>query len=80
VTDNGEREAEALQRLLRAAPAAGLSAADVDALREIIKAFEGWRALGRGVRFLVVTLGIVAAGIAAWETIAGKVRSWLTGS
>jgi hypothetical protein len=80
VTDNGERESEALQRLLRAAPAAGLSGADVDALREIIKAFEGWRALGRGVRFLVVTLGIVAAGIAAWETIAGKVRSWLTGS
>jgi hypothetical protein len=80
MTSDGEREAEALQRLLRAAPAAGLSGADVDALREIIKAFEGLRALGRGVRFLVVTLGIVAAGIAAWETIAGKVRSWLTGS
>lgn len=80
MTESGEREAEALQRLLAHAPAAGLSGDDVKVLREVIKAFEGWRALGRGMRLLVVTLGLVAAGIAAWDVIAEKVRAWLSGS
>ena len=78
--NDGGREAEALQRILEAAPAAGLSESDVRVLREVIAAFEGWRALGRGVRLLVVTLGLVAAAIAAWDVIAGKVRAWVTGS
>ena len=77
---DGEREAEALRRLLDAAPAAGLSESDVRVLREVIAAFEGWRALGRGVRLLVVTLGLIAAAIAAWDVIAGKARAWLIGS
>ena len=80
MTQDGEREADALHRLLARAPAAGLSEADVAALREVIEAFRAWRALGRGVRFLVVALGLVAAAIAAWETIAARAREWLSGS
>ena len=49
-------------------------------IREAIKAYEGLRAFGRGARFVVVALGLVAAFIAAWETVTGKVREWLVGS
>ena len=72
-------EAAALRKLLERAPAAGLTEAEVAALRDVVMAFEGWRALGRATRFLVVTLGLIAAGIAAWDAVVERVRAWLAG-
>ena len=72
-------EAAALRKLLERAPAAGLTEAEVAALRDLVRAFEGWRALGRATRFLVVALGLIAAGIAAWDAVVERVRAWLAG-
>ena len=72
-------EAAALRKLLERAPAAGLTEAEVAALRDVVRAFEGWRSLGRATRFLVVTLGLIAAGIAAWDAVVERVRAWLAG-
>ena len=72
-------EAAALRKLLERAPAAGLTDAEVAVLRDVVRAFEGWRALGRATRFLVVTLGLVAAAFAAWDAVVERVRVWLAG-
>lgn len=76
---DGADERRALERLLEKAPAAGLSASEIEALREVLRAYEGWQALGRGVRALVVTLAAVAAAVAAWDVLVARVKAWLAG-
>ena len=78
--DRTEAELALLRRLETAAAGSSQFTADeVAMIREAIKAYEGFRAFGRGARFVVVALGLLAAGIAAWETIATRVKAWLAG-
>jgi hypothetical protein len=80
VDDWTARESELLKKLVEKAPAAGFSADEVALLRQVLDAYRGWAALGRATRFLVVSLALVAAAVAAWETLIGKLRTWLVGS
>lgn len=75
-----EREAEILARLADKADAdPSFTPDEVKVLRELIAAFRGWRAFGRGVKVIVVALGLVAAGLTAYDAIMDRVRAWLTG-
>ena len=81
VTDEWtKREQDILERLRAKAPAAGLTAEEVEMLKQVLDAFRVWRAFGRGARFIVVTLAAIAAAIAAYETIVDRLRQWLVGS
>lgn len=80
MVDTTEREVSLLRRLeLLAEKDPQFSDEEVKLIREAIKAFEGLRAFGRGTRLIVVTLGFMAAFIASWDTVTGKVRVWLIG-
>ncbi|MBW7848832.1 MAG: hypothetical protein H3C41_12245 [Bacteroidales bacterium] len=65
-----------LQKLLDAAPAAGLSEREVEALREIIEAFRGWQILGRAARWLIAVLVTLAGAAVAWDTLVSHLRGW----
>ena len=76
--ETSERELALLKRLeAMASRAPEFSEDEVRMIREAIRAYEGLRAFGRGARFVVVALGLVAAFIASWEAITNKVREWL---
>lgn len=82
---------DALDALARAVDGRPLSTAEIAALREIlhgdgagtlrevIRAYQAWRTLGKAARFVIVALGMLAATIAAADVVAAKVRSWLGG-
>lgn len=70
---------DVLQKLLDSAPAAGLSAREVDTLREVIAAFRGWKILGRATRWFIVALTMLAGAAVAWDTLWSHVRGWFQG-
>lgn len=75
------REAELLQRLAERAEADPLFTEDeVDLIKQVLEAFRGWRAFGRGLRAFVVTMGMIAAAITAWGVISERVRAWILGN
>lgn len=53
------------------------SNSDLEALREMLQAWRGWVALGRGAKWIITTLGLIAAAIASWSVLASTVREWL---
>ena len=79
--ETSERELALLKRIeALATKEPSFTEDEVRMIREAIKAYEGLRAFGRGARFVVVALGLVAAFIASWEAITAKVRAWLGAS
>ena len=54
------------------------STSDMAALDEMLKAWKGWVALGRGAKWLITALGLIAAGIASWSVLASSIKDWLT--
>jgi hypothetical protein len=46
-------------------------------IREVIATYRGLRFLGRAMRATVVTLGLIAGAIAAWDSLAARVKAWL---
>ena len=51
--------------------------AELDAM--IRDAFRAWLSFGRFTKWLVLGLAKLAAGIAAYEFLVGRIRSWLSG-
>lgn len=53
-----------------------------DEYRALHKIVEAWRAmawLGRGAKWVVVTLAFIVAGVTAGEEIMARVKAWLVG-
>jgi hypothetical protein len=53
------------------------SSSDMAALHEMVQAWRGWVALGRGAKWLITALGLVAAAAASWGVLAGVLKEWL---
>jgi len=50
------------------------NASELKALHQMVEAWKGWQALGRAAKWLIVTLGMIAAAVASWSTIAAGIR------
>lgn len=50
---------------------------EMAALHEMMQAWRGWVALGRGAKWVITGLGLVAAAVASWAVIAKHVKDWL---
>ena len=79
MSDDDDDDATLLSRLAARAPALGLTAEEVQALRRVAERERALELMGRFGRLIVVTLGLVAAFIAAWDVIVERVRVWLAG-
>jgi hypothetical protein len=42
---------------------------------EVVDAWRGWKALGRGLRVVVVLLGTLAATSLAWDQLVAKIKA-----
>lgn len=79
-TDWAAREAVLLEKLVQKVKAdPQFDAEEVATLRRVIAARRAWEILGGGMRLFVTGLVLVAAGIAAWEAVAARIRQWLAG-
>lgn len=54
------------------------SPSDVAALHEMMQAWRGWVALGRGAKWVITVLGLIAAAVASWSVLAKALKGWLT--
>lgn len=78
--DKTAREAEVLERFAqRAQDDPQFTDEEAKVLRQVMDAYRGWQAFGRGVRVIVVALGLVAAGLTAYDAIMDRVRAWILG-
>lgn len=50
---------------------------DVAAVREIVSAWNGWKAFGRFSKWIVYILAAIAGAITAYNTVIGQVNKWL---
>lgn len=66
---------EKLERKFEAAP--DFSDSDVAALHEMVQAWRGWVALGRSAKWIITALGLVAAAVASWGVLAGRIKDWM---
>ena len=73
--DEAQRLLEKLESHLNKAP--DFTSSDMAALHELVQAWKGWVALGRGAKWLITTLGLVAAAIASWAVLASTIKDWL---
>ena len=55
----------------------GFSKSDQAALQEMMLAWKGWIALGRGTKWLITALGLVAAAVASWGVLSATLKGWL---
>lgn len=53
------------------------SESEVAALHEMLNAWRGWVSLGRGAKWLITALGLVAAAIASWSVLTKALKDWL---
>ncbi len=47
-------------------------------VRAMIEAFRGARATASMIKIGLIGLGMIAAALSAWDTVAAKARSWLS--
>ena len=66
---------EKLERKLESAP--DFTASDMAALHEMVQAWRGWVALGRSAKWIITSLGLVAAAVASWGVLAGRLKDWM---
>jgi hypothetical protein len=72
-----DREQEILDKLVaRAKTDPQFTAEEEKVLKELIDAFRGWRSFGRFAKLIVITLGMLAASIAAYDAILERIRQW----
>ena len=53
---------------------------DLATINEMLKAWRGWAALGRTMRWIIITLGLLAAGLTSWNAIVAAVKAWFKAS
>ena len=53
------------------------SASETAALKAMANAWKGWQILGRGMKWLIVGLGLVAAGVTSINVLVAAWKSWL---
>ena len=73
--DEAQRLLEKLEAHLNKAP--DFTSSDMAALHEMLQAWKGWVALGRGAKWIITTLGLIAAAIASWAVLASTIKDWL---
>lgn len=56
---------------------ADFSPSEIAALQEMMQAWRGWVALGRGAKWIITALGLIAAAVASWSVIARAVKDWI---
>lgn len=74
--EDTERLLVQLEEHLKKAPE--FSSADVAALHELLQAWRGWAALGKGTKWLITVLGLLAAAIASWNVLGKAIKDWVT--
>jgi hypothetical protein len=79
VTADGKTESKILSEVIKKMPAAGFTEEEVQTIKLLVPAVQAMRAFGKGFRIIVVTLGLVAAGMAAWDQIVTRIKAWLLG-
>jgi len=80
VDDKTRQEFEALRKLEKhAETGSSFSEDEIAMIKEALRTYQGFRSFGYGARMIIVTLGMVAAFVAAWETVIGKLRAWVAG-
>jgi hypothetical protein len=70
-----DRLLERLERHLDKDP--DFSESDRAALHEMAQAWRGWVSLGRGAKWIITVLGLIAAAVASWGVLAGVIKDWL---
>lgn len=50
---------------------------DLAVLREMVSAWNGWKAFGRFSKLIVYILAGIAGAITAYNTVLGQVKTWL---
>jgi hypothetical protein len=53
------------------------SASEIAELKNMVNAWKGWVAMGRGAKWIITVLGLVAAAIASWAVLANTLKEWL---
>ena len=66
---------EKLERKLESAP--DFTPSDMAALHEMVQAWRGWVALGRSAKWIITSLGLIAAAVASWGVLAGRLKDWM---
>lgn len=46
-------------------------------IHQMLQAWRGWVSLGRGAKWVITALGLVAAAIASWGVLTGALKNWL---
>lgn len=59
------------------AEAPEFSRSDNIAIHEMLQAWRGWVSLGRGAKWIITTLGLIAAAIASWGVFASSIKDWI---
>jgi len=73
--DETNKLLEKLERSLEEAP--NFTAEDVAMLHQMVNAWKGWVALGRGAKWLITVLGLVAAAVASWAVLGKAIKDWV---
>lgn len=70
-------EERLMQKVEALAKGQQFDAEEMAILKEIIEVYHGVRALGRMSRAVIVSLGLLVAAFASWDTVAARLRQWL---
>lgn len=74
-----DREQEILNKLVeRAKTDPQFTAEEEKVLKDLIEAFRGWRSFGRGLKLIVISLGMLAAALAAYDALLERTRQWIS--
>lgn len=74
-----DREQEILNKLIeRAKTDPQFTEEEEKVLKDLIEAFRGWRSFGRGLKLIVISLGMLAAALAAYDAILERTRQWIS--
>lgn len=53
------------------------TSSEIAVIREMVNAWRGWQALGRLAKWIIVTLGLIAAGVASWSALVANFKDWM---
>lgn len=74
-----DREQEILNKLIeRAKTDPQFTEEEEKVLKDLIEAFRGWRSFGRGLKLIVISLGMLAAALAAYDALLERTRQWIS--
>ena len=73
--EEADRLLTLVEQHLKSAPE--FTATDMAALHEMVQAWRGWVSLGRGAKWVITVLGLIAAAVASWSVLANEIKKWL---